>query len=101
MGSKTPTNLTSIRIDDYTRKVIDRAAELVNQTRSGFLLSTARERAEEIIRERESIMQEVETLILSREASLDIAENLLKPLAPTPALIRAGKKLKSFPRIIP
>jgi uncharacterized protein (DUF1778 family) len=42
-------NATTIRFDDdYTRQVIDTAAKLLNQTRTSFLLSVARERAEAI-----------------------------------------------------
>jgi hypothetical protein len=48
---KKVSNATTIRFDDdYTRQVIDMAAGLLNQTRAGFLLSVARERAESVIR---------------------------------------------------
>jgi uncharacterized protein (DUF1778 family) len=80
-------NATTIRFDDdYTRRVIDKAAELLNQSRTGFLLSVARERAEAVIRERMRTMREIETLILSPEASLDIVTALENPSPPNEAL---------------
>ena len=39
-------------------------------------------------------MQEVESLILSPKASLDLAENLLNPQKPNKALIKAMKEYK-------
>lgn len=92
---KNSKNATTIRFEDeYTRRVIDKAAELTGQTRTGFLLSVARREAEEVIRERMNTMQEVESLILSPKASLDLAENLLNPQKPNKALIKAMKEYK-------
>jgi uncharacterized protein (DUF1778 family) len=89
---KKASNATTIRFDDdYTRQVIDMAAELLNQTRTGFLLSVARERAESVIRERKQTMGEIKTLMLSPEASLDIAKTLDNPPKPNKALKRAMK----------
>jgi uncharacterized protein (DUF1778 family) len=83
---------TTIRFnDEYTRQVIDKAAALLNQTRTGFLLSAAREYAEAVIRKRTQTMQEIETLILSPEASLDVARTLENPPKPNSALKRAMK----------
>jgi uncharacterized protein (DUF1778 family) len=88
--AKKASNATTIRFDDdYTRQVIDMAAELLNQTRTGFLLSVARERAESVIRERNQTMGEIKTLMLSPEASLDIAKTLNKPPEPNKALKQA------------
>jgi uncharacterized protein (DUF1778 family) len=89
---KKVSNATTIRFDDdYTRQVIDMAAELLNQTRTGFLLSVARERAESVIRERKQAMGEIKTLMLSPEASLDIAKTLDNPPKPHKALKKAMK----------
>jgi uncharacterized protein (DUF1778 family) len=85
-------NATTIRFDDdYTREVIDKAAELLNQTRTGFLLSVARERAETVIRERAKTKHEIEMLILSPEASLDIAKTLENRPKPNKAITKAMK----------
>jgi uncharacterized protein (DUF1778 family) len=89
-------NATTIRFDDdYTRQVIDKAAELLHQTRTGFLLSVARERAEAVIKERTKTQQEIEMLILSPEASLDIAGTLENPPNPNRALRKAMKDYRS------
>jgi uncharacterized protein (DUF1778 family) len=89
-------NATTIRFeDDYTRQVIDKAAELLHQTRTGFLLSVARERAEAVIKERIKTQQEIEMLILSPKASLDIAETLENPPKPNRALRKAMKDYQS------
>jgi hypothetical protein len=59
--AKKQKNATTIRFDDdYTLQVIDKAAELLHQTRTGFLLSVAREQAEAVIRERTQARQEIE-----------------------------------------
>jgi uncharacterized protein (DUF1778 family) len=89
-------NATTIRFDDdYTRQVIDKAAGLLHQTRTGFLLSVARERAEAVIKERTKTKQEIELLILSPEASLDIARTLENPPKPNKALRQAMKDYRS------
>jgi uncharacterized protein (DUF1778 family) len=86
--AKVVKNATTIRFDEYTRQVIDKAAELSHQTRTAFLLSSARERAEKVIKERTKTMEEMGVLLLSPQASLDLASNLEKP----PAI---NKKLKN------
>ena len=88
-------NATTIRFDDdYTRTVIDKAASLVNQTRTGFMLLVAREKAEEIIKERLEMRQHIESLILSADASLDVAETLLESPKPNKAMTKAMKDFK-------
>jgi len=77
--------------DDYTRRVIEKAASLLNQTRTGFLISVARKRAEEVIRERAEVMQEIETLLLSPEESQLLAKRLENPKKPNPQLVRLMK----------
>ena len=94
-ASKHPQNATTIRFDDeYTRTVIDKAASLLNQTRTGFMLSVAREKAEEIIKERMEKMQQIESLILSADASLDVAKTLLDSPLPNKAMTKAMKDFK-------
>jgi uncharacterized protein (DUF1778 family) len=89
---KKVSNATTIRFgDDYTRQVIDMAAELLNQTRTSFLLAAARERAETVIKERKQTMGEIKTLMLSPAASLDIAKTLDNPPKPNNALKKAMK----------
>jgi uncharacterized protein (DUF1778 family) len=89
---KRPQNATTIRFDDeYTRQVIDKAAALLHQTRTGFLLSVARERAEAVIKEQTQTRQEIEMLILSPAASLDMVRNLEDPPRPNKALKNAMK----------
>ncbi|MDR1626229.1 MAG: DUF1778 domain-containing protein, partial [Spirochaetia bacterium] len=89
---KKASSATTIRFDDdYTRQVIDMAAELLNQTRTGFLLSVARERAESVVRERKQTMEEIKMLMLSPEASLDITKTLDNPPKPNKALKKAMK----------
>ena len=82
---------TTIRFPDpYSLKVIDKAAELTHQTRTGFLISIAVEKAEEIIKQKLATKQEVENLmLLSPEASQHLAERLLKPSKPNKALMKA------------
>jgi uncharacterized protein (DUF1778 family) len=90
-------NATTIRFDDdYTLQVIDKAALLLNQTRTGFLLSVGREKAEAVIKERARVQQEIETLMLSPQASLDIALALENPPEPNEALTQAMAGYKNM-----
>jgi uncharacterized protein (DUF1778 family) len=90
-------NATTIRFDDdYTLQVIDKAAVLLNQTRTGFLLSAARERAEAVIKDRKQIRREVESIILSPRASLDVARTLGKQPKSNKALRKAMKDYRDY-----
>ena len=94
-ATKRSQNATTIRFDDeYTRTVIDKAASLVNQTRTGFMLLVAREKAEEIIQERLEMTRHIESLLLSADASLDVAETLLDSPEPSEAMVKAMKDFR-------
>ena len=94
-ATKRSQNATTIRFDDeYTRTVIDKAASLVNQTRTGFMLWVARVKAEEIIQERLEKARHIESLLLSADASLDMAETLLESPRPNEAMVKAMKDFK-------
>jgi uncharacterized protein (DUF1778 family) len=74
--------LTTIRMDEYTKSVVDRAASLANVSRTSFILSVVRERAEQVIQERKSVMREVAPLALNApdsKAFLDALENDFTP----------------------
>jgi uncharacterized protein (DUF1778 family) len=93
--AKNQLKTTTIRFDDdYTRQVIDKAAELLHQTRTGFLLSVAREKAEAVIKERAGTMREIESLILSPAASLAMIKALENPPEPNRAIKKAMKEYK-------
>ena len=88
---KTPA-MTLRFTDPYVIKVIDHAARLLNQTRSGFLLLAAQEKAEQIIKTKSAARAEVESIILSPEASIKVANRLLHPKKPTKYLTEAAKR---------
>jgi uncharacterized protein (DUF1778 family) len=94
--NKSIQNTTTIRFnDDYTREIIDKAAALLNQTRTGFLLSSARQKAEEVVKDRLTIMQEMKTLYLSPNDSKQFIDDVfINPAKPNDAIIEATKKLK-------
>jgi uncharacterized protein (DUF1778 family) len=77
--------------DPYSIRVIDHAAFLSNQTRSGFLLSAAQEKAEEIIRNKSNIRTEIESMIISPEAYEKVINRLENPKKPTKRLVKAMK----------
>jgi len=85
-------NTTSIRFkDDYTRKVVSKAAELQGQSVTGFILTAIRDRAENVIRERQTVIQEVESLLLSPDESVGFLRTLATPPRPNAALRDAMK----------
>jgi len=75
--------------DPYVIKTIDYAAHLSNQTRSGFLLTAAQERAEEIIRMKSSIRSEIESMIISPESYSKVIHRLNNPKKPAKRLTKA------------
>jgi uncharacterized protein (DUF1778 family) len=77
--------------DPYVIKVIDHAAFLSNQTRTGFLLAAAQEKAEEIIRNKSNVRSEIETMLVSPEAYEKVIEKLANPQKPTKKLVKAMK----------
>ena len=88
-------NVTTIRFsDDYTRRVVDQAATLLNLSRTSYIMSVLRDRSEEVIRERTKTMQEIETLLVSPRAYEDIQETVENPPEPNQAAVRAMRKFK-------
>jgi len=88
-------NVTTIRFnDDYTRRVVDQAASLLNLSRTSYILSVLRDRSEEVIRERTKTMQEIEPLLVSPRAYADILEKVENPPEPNPSAVKAMRKFK-------
>ena len=88
-------NVTTIRFnDDYTRRVIDEAASLLNLSRTSYIMSVLRDKSEEVIRERTKTMQEIETLLVSPRAYADILETVENPPEPNQAAVNAMRKFK-------
>ena len=84
-------NTTTIRMDDYTRAVLDHAAKYTNQTRTAFILSVALEKAEQVIKERSITMRDVVPLVLDAEDSKIFLEALDREFEPTQALLDLKK----------
>ena len=85
---------TTIRFaDDYTREVIDAAAVLLGQTRTNFLLSVARQKAEEVIESESAKRAKIEGILaLSAQASTELAKRLVAPREPSQKLVKAMQK---------
>jgi uncharacterized protein (DUF1778 family) len=82
--------------DPYIIRVIDHAAFLSNQTRTGFLLAAAQEKAEEIIMNKSNIRSEVETMLISSEAYEKVINRLEHPQKPTKRMVKAMKDYKNW-----
>ncbi|MDR1133370.1 MAG: DUF1778 domain-containing protein [Synergistaceae bacterium] len=87
---------TTVRIDEYTKAVIDTAAKFTNQTRSTFMISVARERAEAILKERRETLREVAPMILSPTDSKIFLEALENDYEPSDALLALKKNYDSL-----
>ena len=88
-------NVTTIRFnDDYTRRIVDEAASLLNLSRTSYIMSVLRDRSEEVIRERARTMQEIETLLVSPRAFADILEKVENPSEPNQDTIKAMREFK-------
>jgi len=87
---------TTIRMDNYTKSVVDYAAKYSNQTRAAFMLSALREKGEEVIKERFAIMNEIAPMVLSAEDSKMFLEALERDFAPSEALLNLKKKHDSL-----
>ena len=89
-------NTTTIRMDDYTKTVLDHAAKYTNQTRTAFILSVALEKAEQVIKERAITMRDVVPLVLDAEDSKIFLEALDREFEPTQALLDLKKHSDSL-----
>ena len=88
-------NVTTIRFnDDYTRRVVDEAASLLNLSRTSYIMSVLRDKSEEVIRERTKTMREIKTLLVSPRAYADIVETVENPPEPSQDSIKAMRKFK-------
>lgn len=76
-------NTTTIRMDDYTKAVLDSAAKYTNQTRTAFMLSVAVERAEQVIQERSATLRKIAPMVLDAEDSKIFLEALGHDFKPT------------------
>ncbi|GAB7140109.1 hypothetical protein RsTz2092_00570 [Deferribacterales bacterium RsTz2092] len=77
----------TLRFDDpYDVAVIDMAAKAMNQTRSGFLILSAREKAERVLKSVSATRAEVETMLISPEAYERIEYRLAHPKKPNKKL---------------
>ena len=82
--------------DPYVVRVIDHAAYLSNQTRTGFLLTAAQEKAEKVIRDSSEIRSEIEPLLISPEAYEKVIDRLDHPKKPIKKLVKAMKDYKDW-----
>jgi uncharacterized protein (DUF1778 family) len=91
-----PLNTTTIKMDDYTKAVLDRAAKYTNQTRTGFILSVAVKKAEQVIKERNATIRDVIPMVLDSEDSKVFLEALESEFEPTQALLDLKKHSDSL-----
>jgi len=89
-------NTTTIRMDDYTKTILDHAAKLANQTRTAFILTVALEKAEQLIKERIITMRDVVQMVLDEEDSKIFLEALRSEFEPTQALLDLKKHSDSL-----
>ena len=94
--SMTSQNTTTIRMDDYTKAIIDHAAKYTNQTRTAFMLTVALEKAEQVIKERAITMRDVVQIVLDAEDSKIFLEALESEFEPTQALLDLKKHSDSL-----
>jgi len=87
---------TTIRMDDYTKAVVDYAARYSNQTRAAFMLSALREKGEEVIQERFATMNEIAPMVLSVRDSKIFLEALERDFEPSEALLDLKKRHDSL-----
>jgi uncharacterized protein (DUF1778 family) len=87
---------TTVRIDDYTKAVLDAAAKYTNQTRSSFMISVARERAEAIVKERRATLREVAPMVLSARDSKMFLAAMDCDLETSQALLDLKKRYDSL-----
>ena len=87
---------TTIRLDDYTKAVVDYAARYSNQTRHAFMLSALREKSEAVIQERLEIMSEIAPMVLSARDSKIFLEALEQDFEPSEALLDLKNKHDSL-----
>ena len=89
-------NTTTVRMDDYTKAVLDHAAKYTNQTRTAFILTVALEKAEQVLKERAATMNEIVPMVLDEEDSKIFLQALDREFEPTQALLELKKHTNSL-----
>ena len=84
--------------DPYVMKAIDYAACLSNQTRTGFLLTAAQEKAEEIIKMKSGVRSEIESMLVSTQAYEKVLHRLAHPKKPAKRLVKAMRDYSEWSR---
>lgn len=87
---------TTITMDEYTRAVVDTAAKYTYQTRTDFILSAAREKAEQIAKERLETLHQVVPIILSEKDSKIFLDTLDQDFDPNQNLIDLQERYHSL-----
>ena len=82
--------------DPYVIRAIDHTAFLSNQTRTGFLLTAAQEKAEKVIRDSSEIRSEIEPLLISPKAYEKVMDRLDRPKEPKKKLVKAMRDYKKW-----
>ena len=89
-------NTTTIRMDEYTKAVIDHAAKYSNQTRTGFILSVSLQKAEQILKEKAAAMNKIVPLVLDEEDSKIFLQAMDAEFKPTQELLALKKHTDSL-----
>lgn len=78
-----------LRLNEYDKHMIEEAAAMTNQSISQFMVSTASERAAEVI-------DQHRRLLLNEESWNLVMEAITNPPAPNDRLKRAAKRLQKL-----
>ena len=85
-------NATTIRLDEYTLKVIDTAAKYAQTSRNSFIAAAALEKAERLAKERVETLSRIAPLVLDEAESERFFQILERDFAPTEAMLELDKK---------
>ncbi len=85
-------NATTIRLDEYTLKMIDSAAKYTHTSRNSFIAAAALEKAERVAMNRQTVLKQLAPIVLNKEESQRLIENLEKDFTPTQAMLELNKK---------
>jgi uncharacterized protein (DUF1778 family) len=87
----------TLRIPDpYVLDVIDNAARISSQTRTGFLILAAQEKAEQIIKSKSAIRAEIENMLISPKAYERVMDRIANPKKPVAKLVDAMSRYTNW-----
>jgi uncharacterized protein (DUF1778 family) len=83
---------TTFLMDEFTKSLVDVASKYTNLSQTDFILTSVREKAERLAKERAETLSQIVPLVLNEKESKRFFQILERDWAPTKAMLELNKK---------